>query len=139
MSSSAPAANAQMDVAFPCDDFQFFKAAVLKHRTFEDNIINVLNTTIPTKSLVRDEQEVTRNCKSLYEQLDAAHQVRERNIAVCIDASKNEVERLAALAAERGDAASPELLDDLAAERSKLRKFQSEVRFVASERTLHAR
>uniref|UniRef100_H2YKT4 Protein MIX23 n=1 Tax=Ciona savignyi TaxID=51511 RepID=H2YKT4_CIOSA len=94
-----------------------------ENRTIDDRIIHELNTTIPTTSFAAN-VNVTEKCKSLYDMVVAAHDVRNNAIKVCIENQALKTKKLKDLKDQNPD--DFQIRKQLGREQTNLRLFQQE-------------
>ena len=128
-------------MSLECGDFLEFQDALQKMRQFDDKIIYLLNTTIPTESF-KAQNDPTERCKDLFEQIQSGHRKREVAITKCLNVSKEKVMQLKSQRDSGTD--SPQLVKALRKEQRTMRLLQSElgVEEVVKNRTMqvyHAR
>ncbi|XP_076752367.1 coiled-coil domain-containing 58 [Xylocopa sonorina] len=111
-------------VSVECGDILEFQDALKKMRQFDDKIIYMLNSIIPTESF-KGQIDTTARCKDLYEQIHSGHKNRELVIMNCLNASKEKVKELK-VQRDNGDE-SPQLRKELRKEQNALRLLQSEL------------
>ncbi|XP_017494456.1 PREDICTED: coiled-coil domain-containing protein 58-like [Rhagoletis zephyria] len=83
----------QMSSAGPCDDFLEFQESIKKMRALDDNIIYMLNSSLPTESF-KGQVNCEKVCYNLYTQLQDIHKRREKKIRDCILASAESLKKV---------------------------------------------
>ncbi|CAB0036166.1 unnamed protein product [Trichogramma brassicae] len=108
-----------------CVDFLEFQDSLRKMRQFDDKIIYLLNTTIPTESFKGQVDPQTR-CKDLFHEIQSGHAQRDIAIKKCLNTVS---ERVRALKEKKdnGGENDPVLLKNLRHEQGTLRLLQSEL------------
>ncbi|CAH1799953.1 unnamed protein product [Owenia fusiformis] len=119
----------------PCEDFMGFQEGLKKMRLIDDRITNALNTSVPTISF-SNKVDGTKQCKHLYEQLNASYDDREQRIKHCLKVTSEKVEELRKQKQLHGDDLQVAKL--LRKEQTKLRLMQGElgVEGIIRERSL---
>ncbi|XP_018340674.1 PREDICTED: coiled-coil domain-containing protein 58 isoform X2 [Trachymyrmex septentrionalis] len=104
-------------------------------RQIDDQIIYMLNTTIPTESF-KSQVDPTTQCKDLYQQIESEHKQRTQAITRCVNITKQRLVQLKDLR-ENGDE-NPTLIKNLRNEQTKLRLLRSELNIeeVVKKRTI---
>ncbi|XP_018340673.1 PREDICTED: coiled-coil domain-containing protein 58 isoform X1 [Trachymyrmex septentrionalis] len=118
-----------------CSDFLEFQDTLRKMRQIDDQIIYMLNTTIPTESF-KSQVDPTTQCKDLYQQIESEHKQRTQAITRCVNITKQRLVQLKDLR-ENGDE-NPTLIKNLRNEQTKLRLLRSELNIeeVVKKRTI---
>ncbi|XP_031834384.1 coiled-coil domain-containing 58 [Nomia melanderi] len=118
-----------------CGDFLQFQDTLRKMRQVDDNIIHMLNTTIPTESF-KAEIDSTAKCKDLFEQIETNHNKREQAITKCLSSSREKVIQLKKERDNNND--NIQLLKTLKKEQNTMRLLQSELNIeeIVRKRTL---
>ncbi|XP_046818111.1 protein MIX23 isoform X2 [Vespa velutina] len=93
-------------------------------RQFDDKIIYMLNTTLPTESFKSDVNP-TSKCKELYEEVQSSHIQRQSAINKCLNIAKERVKYLKNQKESQGN--DPIFIKTLRKEQNNLRLLQSEV------------
>ncbi|KAF7400552.1 protein MIX23 isoform X1 [Vespula maculifrons] len=124
-------------VSVECVDFLEFQDMLRKMRQFDDKIIYMLNTTLPTESF-KGEVNPTSKCKELYEEVQHSHIQRESAINKCLIIAKERVKYLKNQKESQGN--DPIFIKSLRKEQNNLRLLQSElgVEEVLRNRTMQA-
>jgi len=119
-----------------CEDFLAFQDVLKKTRKIDDNIVHLLNTTIPTDSFTNKSSDAGNQCKQLYEQIQSSYKQRESSIKTCISVVSDSVKHLKEERQQNGD--DVDVLKKLRKEQTKLRLMQNElnVEEVVKDRTL---
>ncbi|XP_046818110.1 protein MIX23 isoform X1 [Vespa crabro] len=107
-----------------CVDFLEFQDTLRKMRQFDDKIIYMLNTTLPTESFKSDVNP-TSKCKELYEEVQSSHIQRQSAINKCLNIAKERVKYLKNQKESQGN--DPIFIKTLRKEQNNLRLLQSEV------------
>jgi len=68
----------------PCHDFLAFQDLLLRSRKIDDNIANLINTTIPTDSFVCEKNDPSKQCENLWDQLSKTYSQRDAAIKKCL-------------------------------------------------------
>ncbi|KYN40484.1 Coiled-coil domain-containing protein 58, partial [Trachymyrmex septentrionalis] len=112
-----------------------FQDTLRKMRQIDDQIIYMLNTTIPTESF-KSQVDPTTQCKDLYQQIESEHKQRTQAITRCVNITKQRLVQLKDLR-ENGDE-NPTLIKNLRNEQTKLRLLRSELNIeeVVKKRTI---
>lgn len=93
-------------------------------RQFDDKIIYMLNTTLPTESF-KSQNDPTVRCKDLFEKIQSSNKTREFAITRCLNTSREKIQELKN-EKDKGDD-SPQLHKILRKEQNTLRLLQSEL------------
>jgi len=94
-------------------------------RKIDDNIIHLLNTTIPTDSFTHRSEDAGHKCKHLYEELQSSYNQRESSIKDCISFVSTRVRTLKDQRQQNED--DFDVLKRLRKEQTKLRLMQNEL------------
>ncbi|XP_034935782.1 coiled-coil domain-containing protein 58 isoform X2 [Chelonus insularis] len=93
-------------------------------RKVDDNIIYLLNTTIPTESF-KGQIDAKAKCEDLFQQIHAGHSQREIAIKNCLNATREKVKQLKIEKNNRPD--DIKIFKDLSKEQTVLRLLESEL------------
>lgn len=93
-------------------------------RQFDDKIIYLLNTSIPTESF-KSQIDPTGTCKDLFQQIQSGHAQREVSIKKCLNATRERVMKLREERAAKQD--DPTIMKQLRKEQNNLRMLESEL------------
>jgi hypothetical protein len=116
-----------------CGDFLAFQEQLIRARKIDDNIVYMLNSSLPSESfagaegnskLTKEVKEPTNQCRTLWTQLLDTHHDRKLAIERCI---QNQGDLLISLKKQRDDGDSSVLINTLKKEQRKLRLMQSEL------------
>ncbi|XP_054165605.1 protein MIX23-like [Oppia nitens] len=119
-----------------CEDFLAFEEALKKSRKIDDNIIHLLNTSIPTDSFAVGSTNAGKQCQELYQQLQTSYSQREKSIKHCISVVSDRVKSIKSQRQQNED--DMDVLKSLRKEQTKLRLMQNElnVEEVVRDRTV---
>ncbi|CAG2102409.1 unnamed protein product [Medioppia subpectinata] len=110
--------------------------ALKKSRKIDDNIIHLLNTSLPTDSFANKTSDAGHQCKHLYHQIQDSYSQREKSIKQCISVVSTRVKQLK----DKRQANDEDLdvMKSLRKEQTRLRLMQNElnVEEVVKDRTL---
>nr|XP_014095997.1 coiled-coil domain-containing protein 58 isoform X2 [Bactrocera oleae] len=76
-----------------CEDFLVFQESIKQMRAVDDNIIYMLNTSLPTESF-KGQVNCEKVCTNLLNQLQQVHKAREKKINDCILSSAETLKKL---------------------------------------------
>lgn len=109
-----------------CGDFLAFQEQLIRSRKIDDNIVHMLNTTIPSESFIARPNTTPpkQQCKNLWNQLVDTYGQREATIKHCIHQMS---ERVRLLKQQRETEDSHETNKQLKKEQRILRLLQSEL------------
>ncbi|XP_011193169.1 protein MIX23 isoform X1 [Zeugodacus cucurbitae] len=126
-----------MSAGVICEDFLEFQESIKKMRAMDDNIIHMLNTSLPTESF-KGQVNCEKVCTNLFNQLQQVHNAREKKINDCILSSAETLKKLRELRENNRD--NVEIDKKFKLEQRKLRLLQSEVNVedIVNERSLKA-
>ncbi|XP_011193170.1 protein MIX23 isoform X3 [Zeugodacus cucurbitae] len=82
-----------MSAGVICEDFLEFQESIKKMRAMDDNIIHMLNTSLPTESF-KGQVNCEKVCTNLFNQLQQVHNAREKKINDCILSSAETLKKL---------------------------------------------
>ncbi|CAG2175651.1 unnamed protein product [Oppiella nova] len=119
-----------------CEDFLAFQEALKKSRKMDDNIIHLLNTSLPTDSFANKTSDAGQQCRQLYEQIENSYTQRENSIKQCISVVSSRVKHLKDERQVNED--NVDVMKSLRKQQTRLRLMQNElnVEEVVKDRTL---
>uniref|UniRef100_A0A0C9RJB7 Protein MIX23 n=2 Tax=Endopterygota TaxID=33392 RepID=A0A0C9RJB7_9HYME len=126
-----------MSAGGQCEDFLEFQESIKQMRALDDNIIYMLNTSLPTESF-KGQVNSEKVCTNLFNQLQQVHKSREKKINDCILSSAETLKKLRELRENNRD--DVDIDKKFKSEQRKLRLLQSEVNVedIVNQRSLKA-